>query len=101
LCSGVRVLLVDRELLDVGRLGVELESALYRLYPQAFQIDSMLSMVGSRSVLEQIKAGSDPIVIVRGWQPRMALFLAMRSRYLLYPDAPSPSLRAAALLGAH
>ena len=90
-CAGVRVLLVDRKSLDAGRLGVELESALYRLYPTAFEIDSTLSMVGSRSVLQAIKVGDDPVDIARGWQPLVASFLAVRSRYLLYPDSPLPS----------
>ena len=95
-----RVLLVDRQSLDAGRLGVELESALYRLYPKVFDIDSTLSMVGSRSVLRAIKVGDDPGDIARGWQRQVASFLAMRSRYLLYPDSRLPSLQAPALLGA-
>jgi len=85
-CWGVRLLLVDRKSLDAGRLGIELESALYRLYPKSFDIDSTLSLVGSRAVLRAIKQGDDPIGIAQGWQPQVAAFLTVRSRYLLYPD---------------
>ena len=100
-CSGVRVLLVDRKSLDAGRLGVELESALYRLYPHDFEIDSTLSMVGSRTVLQEIKHGDEPVAIARGWQPQLTSFLAMRSRYLIYPDSQSPPQQVSALVGAH
>ena len=85
-CWGVRLLLVDRKSLDAGRLGVELESALYRLYPKSFDIDSTLSLVGSRAVLQAIKQGDDPVAIEQGWRPQVATFLAVRDRYLLYPD---------------
>jgi uncharacterized protein YbbC (DUF1343 family)/CubicO group peptidase (beta-lactamase class C family) len=94
LCSGIRVLLVDRKSFDAGRLGVELESALYRLYPKVFQIDSTASLVGSRSVLQAIKAGEGPVEIAQGWEPAVRAFLALRSRYLLYPDSRPTSLQA-------
>ena len=99
-CSGVRVLLVDRKSLDAGRLGVELASALYFLYPEVFEIDRTTSLVGSRSVLRAIKAGEDPVTIVRDWQPAVRSFLALRSRYLLYPDSGPASLQASIPSGA-
>jgi uncharacterized protein YbbC (DUF1343 family)/CubicO group peptidase (beta-lactamase class C family) len=84
-CSGVRVLLVDRKSFDAGRLGVEIESALYHLYPSTFEIDRTVSLVGSRAVVEAIKAGTDPVTIARSWDPQVASFLSLRDRYLLYP----------------
>lgn len=88
LCHGVRVLLVDRRALDTGRLAVELESALERLYPKQFELDSTISLLGSRQVLQKIRSGADPVAITRGWQGSLHAFLALRRRYLLYPEAP-------------
>jgi uncharacterized protein YbbC (DUF1343 family) len=88
-CSGIRVLLVDRKSFDAGRLGVELESALYHLYPQVFAIDRTVSLVGSQSVVQAIKAGADPVTIVRSWNPQIESFLSLGDRYLLYPTPGS------------
>jgi len=65
-------------------LGVEIASALYRLYPRDFQIDSTLRMLGSRHVVQAIKEGQDPAVIAQSWQGALEEFLEMRSKYLLY-----------------
>ncbi|MGO9621285.1 MAG: serine hydrolase [Desulfobaccales bacterium] len=83
-CQGVRLRLVDRQALDTPALGVEIASALYRLYPGKFQLDQTLSMVGSRQVLQALKRGDDPREIQRRWQPGLAAFSRRRAQYLLY-----------------
>lgn len=85
-CNGVRILLVNRGSLRSGRLGVELISALHRLYPHHFHIDATLGLIGSRRILDDIEASEDPRLIERSWQPRLEAFLTLRSRYLLYPS---------------
>ncbi len=84
LCHGVRITLEDRNALDSPTLGVELVAALHRLYPHDFKVDSTLGMLGSRSVLEQIKSGEDPKAIVSHWQRALVTFRVLRSKYLLY-----------------
>jgi uncharacterized protein YbbC (DUF1343 family)/CubicO group peptidase (beta-lactamase class C family) len=83
-CRGVRIELTDRETLASPMLGLELISALHRLYPEQFQLDATLGMLGSRRSLEQIDEGQDPRSIVSTWQPALRDFLALRSKYLLY-----------------
>ena len=83
-CHGVKIEIEDRQALDSPALGVELAAALYRLYPREFRVDSMLGMVGSSRVLDQIKAGEDPKSIERNWQSALIDFRMLRSRYLLY-----------------
>ncbi len=84
LCHGVQVILVDRQALDSPALGVEIASALYRLYPRDFQLDKILPLVGSYQVLQAIKDGDDPNSIVLNWQGPLAEFHSRRSKYLLY-----------------
>jgi len=74
----------DRRLLDAPALGLELASALYRLYPGKFQIDRTLGLVGARWVLQAIKEGESPNEIVRRWQAPLDQFVRIRSKYLLY-----------------
>jgi uncharacterized protein YbbC (DUF1343 family)/CubicO group peptidase (beta-lactamase class C family) len=83
-CHGVRVALHDRQVLDAPALGIEIASALYRLYPGNFQIDKMLGLIGSRQVLQAMKDGQDPNLIVQGWQNSLEGFCKLRSKYLLY-----------------
>jgi len=83
-CQGVRVRLVDRQALNAPALGVEIASALYRLYPGEFHLGETLSMVGSRQVLQALKRGDDPREIERLWQPGLAAFDRRRAQYLLY-----------------
>ena len=83
-CRGVRIALEDRQRLDVPAMGIELIAALHRLYPQHFDVDSTLGMVGSRRVIEQIKSGDDPRAIRAAWQSSLDAFRQLRAKYLLY-----------------
>jgi uncharacterized protein YbbC (DUF1343 family) len=84
LCHGVRVVLHDRQVLDAPALGIEIATALYRLYPRNFQIDKTLGLIGSREVLQAMKDGQDPARIAQGWQNSLEGFCGLRSKYLLY-----------------
>jgi uncharacterized protein YbbC (DUF1343 family)/CubicO group peptidase (beta-lactamase class C family) len=83
-CHGVRVLLLDRQALDSPEMGVEILTALYRLFSQTFQIDKTLPLVGSRWVLEAVKAGQDPRQIFLRWQDALEQFRRRRAKFLLY-----------------
>jgi uncharacterized protein YbbC (DUF1343 family) len=83
-CGGVRIVLTDRNRLDSSLLGVELLSALWRLYGDRLQIDRTLGMIGSRASLAAIKAQADPRDIAQSWTPGVSEFLTKRQRHLLY-----------------
>ena len=83
-CQGVRMLLTDRNNFNGPVLGLELAAALYRLYPEQFDLGNTLSMIGSRDVLQAIKNFEDPRQISRKWQSGLAGFLQTRQKYLLY-----------------
>ncbi|HAY20704.1 MAG TPA: serine hydrolase [Desulfobacterales bacterium] len=83
-CEGIRLRLTDRDALDSPLLGIELAAALHRLYPDRFQLDCNLGMIGSQNVLAAIKNSVDPVEIRRGWQHDLDNFICQRKRYLLY-----------------
>jgi len=83
-CHGVQIVLLNRQMLDSPALGLEIASALYRLYPKSFQIDKTVGLIGSRKVLQAIKTGQDPAAIVQDWQGPLEQFCMLRSKYLLY-----------------
>jgi uncharacterized protein YbbC (DUF1343 family)/CubicO group peptidase (beta-lactamase class C family) len=84
-CEGVNILLLDRNALDAAALGVGLAAALYQLFPDEFDLDKTLRLVGARWVLEAIKAGEHPARIVYLWQEALEEFRLRRALYLLYP----------------
>ena len=84
LCHGVQIVLIDRQALDSPALGVEIASALYRLYPNNFNLDKTLPLIGSYEVFQAIKEGQDPNSIVLNWQASLEQFCKLRSKYLLY-----------------
>jgi uncharacterized protein YbbC (DUF1343 family) len=87
LCHGIHIILVDRHKLDAAALGVEIASALHRLYPRDFQLDKTLGLIGARWVVEAIRNGQDPRVIIQNWQTALNEFRALRAKYLLYVNA--------------
>ena len=87
LCHGVHIRLIDRTVLDAPALGVEIATALHRLYLKEFRLEDTLGMIGARWVLQAIKAGQDPRAIVQRWQRPLENFQMLRARYLLYPEA--------------
>ena len=85
LCHGVRIDLVDRDALDSPELGVELASALFKLFPGDFKLDSTLALVGSRAVVEGIRRGRDPRRLAYEWeQNQLQAFRQLRARSLIY-----------------
>ena len=83
-CGGVRLTVNDRHTLDGPELGVEIASALHRLYPAEFQLQKTLGVIGSRVAVDAIDHGRDPRAIEKDWMPQLSRFGAIRAKYLLY-----------------
>ncbi|MBI4166741.1 MAG: DUF1343 domain-containing protein [Acidobacteria bacterium] len=84
-CQGVSIILLDRGALNSPALGIELASALYRLYPRDFDLDRTLSLIGSRAALDEIRQGKDASSIILGFDEPLEQFRHMREKFLLYP----------------
>ena len=83
-CEGVNLILLDRNTLEAPELGIELASALSKLYPNNFKLEKMSDLLVNQSVLEAIGAGEDPRRIAEDWQERLDEFVRLREKYLLY-----------------
>jgi uncharacterized protein YbbC (DUF1343 family) len=84
-CHGVQIVLLDRQALEPTELGVELEAALWKLFPKDFNLEGSLPLIGSRAVVESIRVGRDPQRIWYDWQEALEKFKKIRAQYLLYP----------------
>ena len=83
-CEGVNLIVLDRNTLDSPELGIELASALRKLYPNDFKLDRMADLLVNQVVFEAIGAGEDPRRIAEDWQERLDGFVRLREKYLLY-----------------
>jgi uncharacterized protein YbbC (DUF1343 family) len=85
LCGGVRILVTDRNVLDMPEIGVEIASALHRLYKDQFHLQKMNTLLANRAVLDAITAGQDPEHIAEGWRAALEAYEQRRRPALLYP----------------
>jgi uncharacterized protein YbbC (DUF1343 family)/CubicO group peptidase (beta-lactamase class C family) len=84
LCHGIRVLLKDPDALNAPELGLELASALDRLYPDQVKLAATVGTIGSQHVVAALVDGEDPAEIAREWNQGVARFRLLRAKYLLY-----------------
>jgi uncharacterized protein YbbC (DUF1343 family) len=80
----VNLIVLDRNTLDSPELGIELASALHKLYPNDFKLERMADLLVNQAVFEAIEAGEDPRRIAEDWQERLEGFVRLREKYLLY-----------------
>ena len=83
-CEGINIILVDRNAFDAPELGIELASALHKLYPQQFQMERMNELLVNQSVYDAISQGQDPRRIAEDWREALEKFRQLRQKYLIY-----------------
>jgi uncharacterized protein YbbC (DUF1343 family) len=83
-CSGVNIIVTDRNLLDAPELGMELASALAKLYPNDWKKANLLTLVANRHVYDELVGGMDPRNIAQEWQDDLQKFRELRVKYLIY-----------------
>jgi SSS family transporter len=80
----VHISLVNRNLLDAPELGIELISAIYRAYPQQFNIARLNTLLVSVNTVLSIQNHEDPRSIAKSWEHDLEAFGQRRAQYLLY-----------------
>ncbi|MGE5838101.1 MAG: exo-beta-N-acetylmuramidase NamZ domain-containing protein [Acidobacteriota bacterium] len=83
-CQGVFIVVTDRNALRPVRLGVEIASALLRLFPGKLEIDAAARLFGSTAGLARLTAGDDPATIAASWAAAEGRWRLLRNKYLLY-----------------
>ncbi len=82
--AGVRFVITDRQSFDSTRLGVEVASALQKLYPGKLNFETCKGLIGNREVINDLESGRDPSVIWSLAQRQAAEFVQRRAAFLLY-----------------
>jgi uncharacterized protein YbbC (DUF1343 family) len=83
-CRGIAITVTDRATSRPVRMGLEIASALHRLYPAQFHVEKMIELLGSQTTVERLARGDDPKEIEGRWTGDLEKFRATRDKYLLY-----------------
>jgi uncharacterized protein YbbC (DUF1343 family)/CubicO group peptidase (beta-lactamase class C family) len=84
MCSGVNIIVTDRNGFDAPELGIELAAALRKLYTADFKIERMAELLVNQSAYDALVARQDPRRIAQDWQDELQKFAKMREKYLIY-----------------
>jgi uncharacterized protein YbbC (DUF1343 family) len=82
--EGVRFVLTDRDAFDSTRFGLELGSALEKLYPGKIDWPVDKFLIGDQAVVDAEKSGADPKTIEEKMRNSLEEFKSRREKYLLY-----------------
>lgn len=84
LCRGVRILVMDRNVLDAPELGIEIAAILHKLYSQEYHLERINTLLANHHVLEQLQDGVDAAKIAEDWRDQLEQFEEKRKAVLLY-----------------
>jgi uncharacterized protein YbbC (DUF1343 family) len=83
-CGGVFLVITDRQALRPVRVGAEIASALFRMYPTRFDVATSARLLGSQVDLARLRSGDDPGRVAASWAAAEGRWRLLRSKYLLY-----------------
>jgi len=83
-CSGINIIITDRDRFRPVTSGLEIAVALHKLYPSQWKIDSYLRLLANADALERLKRGDSASDIVRSWSDSLAAFRKAREGVLIY-----------------
>lgn len=83
-CGGVNLIVTERNVLDSPEMGIEVASALQKLYPNDWKIANMMPLLANRHTLDALSTGADPRAIAQEWREELEKFVERRGKYLLY-----------------
>ena len=76
--------ITDRQTVRAMRVGLEIAAILKKLYPEKFDPEKLMFLVGNAETIRQLQAGVPPERIVASWSSDLANFDAPRRKYFLY-----------------
>jgi uncharacterized protein YbbC (DUF1343 family) len=83
-CGGVAVRITERGAVRSMRMGLEIAMILHRLYPQQFDPEKLLLLIGNSDTIQQLRAGVAPEKIVVSWSASLSTSDQIRRKYFLY-----------------
>ena len=82
--GGINIIVTDRAQFRPVVTGLEIATALRRLFPAAWKVDDYARLLANTDTLERVKRGEPTADVVASWQSRLAEFQRARARALIY-----------------
>ncbi len=83
-CGGVHLLITDAERLNPVLLGTTLISLLHKLYPEEFEMEKIIDLLGNAEAMKKLRAGQVPAEMLRTDSREMREFMERRRKALIY-----------------
>ncbi len=83
-CSGINIIITDRNAFDSVGTGIEIATALRKLYATDWQVDRYARLLVNQQILDAVKNGESPENIDKLVRPIKDGFNIRRAPYLLY-----------------
>lgn len=83
-CQGVFMVITDRGALRPVRVGLEVASALFRMFGDRYDPSNMWRLVGAEEIVSRLKQGDDPAALAVAASADEARWRRLRAQYLLY-----------------
>jgi uncharacterized protein YbbC (DUF1343 family) len=83
-CGGVAIRVLDKCAVRSMTMGMEIATILRQLYPDHFDVQKMMFLVGNEQTIRQLQEGAPASEIVKDWDADLKPFESMRRKYLLY-----------------
>lgn len=85
-CGGVQIFVDDWSRLEPVRVGLTIAVELHQLYPQEWQLEGFMRLLGHQATWDAVKRGATIEEMEKLWQPELVGFLEKRRKYLLYAE---------------
>jgi len=87
-CSGVSIVISDRDRLEPYYSGIQIVSEIRRMYPNDFQwkTSHFDRLCGTSKIRNAITSGASLSELRNQWQPELQAFRKTRDKYLIYHD---------------
>jgi uncharacterized protein YbbC (DUF1343 family) len=83
-CQGVFLVITNRAALAPVRVGLEIAAALWKQHGDQYRMENTERLVGSRQILERLKAGEDSARVAADWSAAESRWRLLRAKHLLY-----------------
>jgi uncharacterized protein YbbC (DUF1343 family) len=83
-CGGVAIRVGDKQAVRSMRMGIEIATILKKLYPDNFDPEKLMFLVGNAETIRQLQEGAAPEQVTARWSSDLNTFDAVRRKYFLY-----------------
>ena len=82
--GGINIVITNRNIYNSVRTGLEIATALRKLYANDWQADKYARLLVNQNILDMVKRGDTAENIGKAWENDLAAFKTRRSAFLLY-----------------